>query len=155
MISINIICVGNLKEKFWKEASIEYEKRLSKFCKLNIVELAEQNKFQDQNRILQTEGLEILKAINERGGKTFLLAINGKERTSEEFAGLLNETSLTNSTINFVIGGSYGTSEEVNEKIKDKISFGKATYPHNLARIILLEQVYRAFMLNGGGKYHK
>lgn len=155
MITINIVCVGNLKEKFWKEASGEYEKRLSKFCKLNIIELAEQNKFDDQNRILLIEGQDIIKTINDKGGKTFLLAINGKERTSEEFASLINLTALNTSTINFVIGGSYGTSKEVNEKIQDKISFGKATYPHNLARIILLEQIYRAFMVNGGGKYHK
>lgn len=155
MISINIICVGNLKEKFWKDASAEYEKRLSKFCKLNIVELAEQNKFDDKYRTLQIEGQDILKRVEEGGGKTFLLAVNGKERTSEEFADLIIETAMTNSKINFVIGGSYGTSEEVNKAINDKISFGKATYPHNLARIILLEQIYRAFMLNSGGKYHK
>lgn len=155
MITINVVCVGNLKEKFWKDASGEYEKRLSKFCKLNVIELAEQNKYEDQNKILQLEGQEILKTISDKGGKTFLLAINGKERSSEEFASLIESTSLTSSTINFVIGGSYGTSEEVGERIKDKLSFGKATYPHNLARIILLEQIYRAFMLNGGGKYHK
>ncbi len=155
MMTINIICVGNLKEKFWKEASSEYEKRLTKFCKLNIIELAEQNKYEDKNKTLLLEGREILKTIEEKGGRTFLLAINGKERTSEEFASLIDDLSMNTSTLNFVIGGSYGASEEVNEKIKEKMSFGKATYPHNLARIILLEQVYRAFMLNGGGKYHK
>jgi len=155
MITINIVCIGNLKEKFWKDASAEYQKRLSKFCKLNIIELAEQNKFEDKNKILQIEGKDILKTLSEKVGKNFLLAINGKERSSEDFADLLQSTAMTSSTINFVIGGSYGTSEEVNDKIKDKLSFGKATYPHNLARIILLEQIYRAFMLNGGGKYHK
>ena len=155
MITINIICVGNLKEKFWKEASAEYEKRLSKFCKLNIIELAEQNKFSQTEKILFVEGQEIIKSVDDRGGKSFLLAINGKERSSEEFSYLIEDTAMTTSTINFVIGGSYGTSQEVNNKIKDKISFGKATYPHNIARIILLEQIYRAFMLSGGGKYHK
>ena len=155
MISINIICVGNLKEKFWREASAEYEKRLSKFCKLNVIELSEQNKFDDIGKTLQLEGVDILKKVADCGGKTFLLAINGKERSSEEFSALIQDTAMSNSTMNFVIGGSYGTSEDVNAKIKDKISFGKATYPHNLARIILLEQIYRAFMFNGGGKYHK
>lgn len=155
MITINLICVGNLKEKFWKEASAEYEKRLSKFCKLNIIELDEQNKYQDINKILQIEGEEILNALNERKGKNFLLAIGGKQHSSEEFANVIEESSMLASTINFIIGGSYGTSKEVSDKIKDKISFGKATYPHNLARIILLEQIYRSFMLKGGGKYHK
>lgn len=155
MITINLICVGNLKEKFWREASSEYEKRLSKFCKLNIIELCEQNKFEDTNKILQLEGQSILKTIEDKNGKNFLLAIGGKEYASEEFAFLIQNSSLSSSTINFVIGGSYGTSKEVNDKIKAKISFGRATYPHNLARIILLEQIYRAFMLNSGGKYHK
>ena len=155
MITINLICVGNLKEKFWKDASGEYEKRLSKFCKLNIIELAEQNKYEDINKILQMEGQSIIKTLDERGGKNILLAIEGKEFSSEEFSSFIKKSALTTSTINFVIGGSYGTSREVNDKIKDKLSFGKATYPHNLARIILLEQIYRAFMLNGGGKYHK
>lgn len=155
MININIICVGNLKEKFWQEASKEYEKRLSRFCKLNIIELAEQNKYEDTTKILEVEGQEILKTIENKGGRSFLLAIGGKQFSSEEFADTIENTSLTSSTLNFIIGGSYGTSEGVNQKIKDKISFGKATYPHNLARIILLEQIYRAFMLKSGAKYHK
>lgn len=155
MITINLVCVGNLKEKFWQEASKEYEKRLSKFCKLNIIELAEQNKYENIEKIKEIEGQNILKTIDEKGGKTFLLAIKGKEYSSEEFAFAIENIAMQHSTINFVIGGSYGTSEMVNEKLTNKISFGKATYPHNLARIILLEQIYRAFMLNGGGKYHK
>lgn len=155
MITINLICVGNLKERFWKEASDEYSKRLSKFCKLNIIELAEQNKYEDTSKILQLEGSEIIKTLDQKGGKNFLLAIGGKQHSSEEFAQMINCSAMTSSTLNFVIGGSYGTSAQVNNKINDKISFGKATYPHNLARIILLEQIYRAFMLSSGGKYHK
>ncbi len=155
MISINVIAVGNLKEKFWRDASAEYQKRLSKFCKLSIVELPEQNKYEDEKKILQAEGQLILKAVKERGGKTYLLAIDGREYSSEALSQTLTSDALNTSTINFVIGGSYGTSEEVQNAIKDKLSFGRATYPHNLARIILLEQVYRSFMLAGGGKYHK
>ena len=147
-----MICVGNLKEKFWLDAQNEYSKRLSKFCKLNIFEIAEQNKFDDPNKILQAEGKDI---INKLSGKCFLLDIGGKEYSSEEFAQKLEKVSLTDSTITFVIGSSYGVSQEVKSKIKEKISFGKATYPHNLARIILLEQVYRCFMINSGSKYHK
>jgi len=152
VITINIICVGNLKEKFWVEAQNEYSKRLSKFCKLNIIEIAEQNKFDDPDKILQVEGQDIINKLN---GKCFLLDIGGKEFSSEEFAEKLNNVSLTDSIISFVIGSSYGVSPDVKNKIKDKLSFGKATYPHNLARIILLEQVYRCFMINSGSKYHK
>ena len=152
MITINLVCVGNLKEKFWQDASNEYAKRLSKFCKLNIIELAEQNKYENIEKIKEVEGEDILSHIS---GKTFLLEINGKEYASEDFASLIDKTSLDTSTMTFVIGGSYGTSKAVKDKIKDKLSFGKATYPHNLARVILLEQIYRSFMINGGGKYHK
>lgn len=152
MITIKLVCVGNLKEKFWQNATDEYSKRLSKFCKLKIVELEEQNKYQDIEKIKEVEGKDILSYIE---GKTFLLDINGKENTSEEFASIIQKTSLQASVITFVIGGSYGVSGEVKEKIKDKISFGKATYPHNLARVILVEQIYRAFMINSGAKYHK
>ena len=152
MLTINIVCVGNLKEKFWIDAQNEYSKRLSKFCKLNIIELAEQNKFEDVEKILQTEGEEIIKHLS---GKCILLDIGGKESSSQEFARNLQDYSLNNSSITFVIGSSYGVSQQVKEKIKDRLSFGKATYPHNLARIILLEQVYRCFMINSGSKYHK
>ena len=152
MITINLVCVGNLKEKFWQEASNEYAKRLSKFCKLNIIEVAEQNKYENIEKIKEVEGQDIISRL---AGKCFLLEIGGKQYTSEEFATVIEASLLSSSTLTFVIGGSYGTSEEVKNKIKNKLSFGKATYPHNLARVILLEQIYRAFMINGGGKYHK
>ena len=84
-----------------------------------------------------------------------MLDIQGKQHSSEELAEVVKNSSLETSTLTFVVGGSYGVSDKVGQSIKNKISFGKATYPHNLARIILLEQIYRAFMINGGGKYHK
>jgi len=152
MITINILCVGNLKEKFWQDASKEYEKRLLKFCKLNIIELAEQNKYENIDKIKEMEGEDIIKHLD---GKSFLLDIGAKQYSSEEFADKIESTSLNTSTLTFVIGGSYGVSDKVKMTISDKLSFGKATYPHNLARIILLEQIYRAFMIKGGGKYHK
>ncbi|MBQ8444697.1 MAG: 23S rRNA (pseudouridine(1915)-N(3))-methyltransferase RlmH [Clostridia bacterium] len=151
-MTVNLVCVGNLKEKFWIEASKEYEKRLSKFCKVKIIELAEQNKYDNIEKIKEFEGQDIL---NHLEGRTFLLDIGGKQYSSEEFAQEIEKTSISSSSITFVIGGSYGVSDRVKGAIKDKISFGRATYPHNLARIILLEQIYRAFMINGGGKYHK
>lgn len=152
MISINIVCVGNLKEKFWQEASKEYEKRLSKFSKLKIIEIEEQNKYKEIDKIIEIEGKKILEHLE---GKCFLLDIEGKEYKSEELSQKIISESLTSSVLTFVIGGSYGVSQEVKQKINNKISFGKATYPHNLARIILLEQIYRSFMIDSGAKYHK
>lgn len=152
MITIRVVCVGKLKEKFWQEAQGEYVKRLSRFCKTEIIELEEQNKFDNIEKIIALEGEEILNSLS---GKNILLDLNGKELTSEQFANKIETTALENSTITFVIGGSYGVSNAVKQKIGDKLSFGKATYPHNLARIILLEQIYRAFMINSNCKYHK
>ena len=152
MINVKLVCVGNLKESFWKDAVGEYSKRLSKFCKLKIVELTEKNKFSDIERIKEEEGKEILANLE---GKPFLLDIGGKLLSSEDFAKEIETSALSNSTLTFVIGGSYGVSKAVKDAIKDKISFGKITYPHNLARVILVEQIYRAFMINSGSSYHK
>ena len=152
MITINIVCVGNLKEKFWSEAEKEYLKRLSRFCKVVVKEVEEQNKYEVVDKIISVEGEKILSALE---GKSILLDIQGKELTSEQFASKIKDISLKSSRITFVIGGSYGVSSDVKRKIEDKVSFGKVTYPHNLARIILLEQIYRAFMINSNSKYHK
>lgn len=152
MITINIVCVGNLKEKFWSEAEKEYLKRLSRFCKVVVKEVEEQNKYEVVDKIISVEGEKILSALE---GKSILLDIQGKELTSEQFASKIKDISLKSSSITFVIGGSYGVSSDVKRKIEDKVSFGKVTYPHNLARIILLEQIYRAFMINSNSKYHK
>lgn len=152
MLTINLVCVGNLKEKFWQDAEKEYSKRLSKFCNLKIFQVEEENSAGEVEKILSHEGKSIL---NHCKGKTYLLAIDGKNLSSEEFAKEIKDISLVDSQITFVIGGSYGVSNEVKEKIAKKLSFGKPTFPHNLARIMLLEQIYRAFMINSGSKYHK
>ncbi len=152
MITINIVCVGNLKEEFWRKASEEYQKRLSRFCKLNIIELAEQNNLSSIEKTLEKEGEDILKHLS---GKNYLLAIEGKEYSSEDLAKVINNDMMETSEITFVIGSSCGVSDKVKSSIKNKVSFGKATFPHNLARIMLLEQVYRAFMINSGSSYHK
>lgn len=152
MISINLVCVGNLKEKFWKDACNEYAKRLSRFCKLKIIELDEQNNLSSTQKTLEREGEDIL---NHLSGKTILLAIEGKEYSSQEFSTKLEKLEQETSEITFVIGSSCGVSDKVKENIKDKISFGKATFPHNLARVMLLEQIYRAYMIKNGSTYHK
>ncbi len=152
MVSIKIVCVGNLKEKFWRDAEQEYVKRLSKFCKLELKEIEEQNQFKEEDRIIEVESKKIEKEIE---NDSYLMDINGNQYSSEEFAKLIEQISLKKSQITFVIGGSNGVSKKIKDTLKNKISFGKATYPHNLARIILLEQIYRAFMINSGAKYHK
>ena len=152
MLTINLVCVGNLKEKFWKDAQEEYKKRLSRFCMLNIIELKEENELGQIDKILEIEGQSILKTVR---GKTYLLAIEGKEFSSEQLAKEIESSSLQNSQLSFVIGSSYGVSKQVKQKMPNQISLGRATFPHNMARIMLLEQIYRSFMINSGAKYHK
>lgn len=151
-MNINIVCVGNLKEKFWLEAEGEYLKRLQRFCKLSIKEVAEANKYSDIDKILSDEGRHI---IESRSGHCILLDINGKEVSSEELAKKIESLMQQTSTITFIIGGSYGVSDEVKNSVDEKVSFGKITLPHNLARIVLLEQIYRSFMILSNSKYHK
>lgn len=151
MITINIVCVGHLKEKFWKDACEEYQKRLSRFCKLKIIELADIGG-EEVEQVLEKERRALEKYID---ADSFLLAVEGKEYSSEQFAVLLEKQTLTRSELTFVIGSSYGVSDKIKQKINNKISFGRATYPHNLARVVLLEQIYRAFMINNGTSYHK
>ena len=152
MINITIVAVGNLKEKFSLEAEKEYLKRLSAFCKIQVVETKEFNKLQNIELIKEKEGEEIIKHLS---SFPILLDVNGNEQTSEAFAKNLVKLSLTRSSLTFVIGGSYGVSEKVKNICKQKISFSKMTFPHNLFRIMLLEQLYRAFTIINGKTYHK
>ena len=152
MITINVVCVGNLKEKFSLDEQNEYLKRLSAFCKVNIVELKEQNKYENISLIKEKEGEEIVKNLF---GLSILCDVEGKCCSSEEFAKEIEKIALENSKITFVVGGSYGVSEKVKECCQKKISFSKMTFPHNLFRIMLLEQVYRAFTILAGKTYHK
>ena len=149
-MQIRLVCIGNLKEKFWQSATEEYKKRLQKFCNLQIIELDEQNKYQDVNKILSEEGKSIIANL---GGYNILLDIEGKAFSSEDLANKIKQTLLSSSTITFIIGGSYGVSDEVKRSVQERISFGRITMPHNLARVVALEQFYRAFMINSGAKY--
>jgi len=155
LITINLVCVGNLKEKFSKEEQSEYLKRLSAFCRLNIIELKEQNSLENESLILEKEGEQIIEKLGSLKGFNILCDINAKEISSEAFAQEINSLMQTNSTLNFVIGGSYGTSEKLKKYVDKKISFSPMTFPHNLFRIMLLEQIYRAFMILNGKTYHK
>lgn len=159
-MNIKIICVGKLKEKYWKQGIAEYSKRLGKFCKFEIVEVPDEkapeklSETQMEN-VKKTEGERILGKIKDRD-YVYALAILGKERTSEEFASEIeNLTTYGRSNLAFVIGGSLGLSEDVLKRADSQISFGRFTMPHQMMRLVLTEQIYRAFMINSGSPYHK
>lgn len=152
MMTINLICVGNLKEKFWGDAQNEYTKRLQKFCKFNVIEVEEKNFASNENECKQKEGKAILEKCK---GEVFLFDLHGKNPSSEEFSNMIEKQAQSASTLTFIIGGSYGVSDEVKARAKGLISFGKQTLPHNLARIVAIEQIYRAFNISAGTSYHK
>ena len=152
MLKINLICVGNLKDKFFIDASSEYVKRLSRFCDLKITELKEYTNLNNIEQIKEQEGEDILKSIK---GYFILLDVKGTLISSEDLADKFNAISNIHSEITFVIGGSYGVSEKVKQKANEKISVSKMTFPHRLFRIMILEQIYRAFTINNNIAYHK
>ena len=158
-MNINVICVGKLKEKYWKDAIKEYSKRLGSYCSLKIVELKE-TKLQgtgesEENLVKKGEGQEILKKIKP-GMYVIALDVKGKKMSSEMLAEKMEGLSLTGkSNIAFVIGGSLGLDSQVLERADMKLSFSDMTFPHQMMRVILLEQVYRAFKINRNETYHK
>ena len=155
MIKINLYCVGTIKEKFTKDEISEYLKRLSKYAEVNIIETKEvptQNKQIDV--VLDEEGENILKRIKEK--EVLLLSdLHGKEMTSEEFASLLKTLiDQGKSPINFAIGGTMGVSENLRKRSTYKICLSKLTFTHQMTRVILLEQIYRAFKIINNENYH-
>lgn len=159
-MNIKIVCVGKLKEKYFKDGIAEYVKRMSRFAKVKIVQVPDEKAPEklspaEMEQVKEIEGKRILDKIKDKE-YVYVTAIKGKERTSEAFAKeLSNLTTYGNSDITFVIGGSLGTSDAVNKRADDLISFGKFTMPHQLMRLVLIEQIYRAFMINSGSPYHK
>ena len=157
MIKVNIVAVGKVKEKYFADGIEEYKKRLGKYCEFNLVELQEENyaKVDDSliNQIKEKEGEKILSALK---GYVFAMAIEGKKFSSEKFAQKIKELSDSGKGIfTFVIGGSYGLSDKVKNKADQLISFSDMTFPHTLFRLMLTEQIYRAFSIIGGSAYHK
>lgn len=150
---IKIICIGKLKEKYLKEAVEEYEKRLKKYTTIQIIELQDEA-FYDVERIKSIEGEKIEKYIHQKD-YVITLEIEGTQLTSENFAEKLQNIYLENSNIDFIIGGSYGLSDNIKNRSNLKLSFSKMTFPHQLFRVILLEQIYRAYKINNNEKYHK
>jgi len=149
---IKIICLGKIKENFLKAAIDEYLKRISKYTKIEIIELADFS--YDIKKTLSLERDSILKNIKE-SDYNILLDINGLEFTSVELANELDKIRTINSNINFIIGGSYGVHEDIKEKANLRLSFSKLTFPHQLFRVILLEQIYRSFKIINNEEYHK
>ena len=158
-MNFTIICVGKLKEKYLEDACKEYKKRLS-HQKLEIIEIPPE-KLSDnpsENEIknaLTKEGMKILSKIP-NSSRVFALCIEGRQRSSEEFSREIDKIALNgNSNAVFIIGGSFGLSDEVKNAAHEKISMSKMTFPHQVARVMLLEQLYRAVQISKGTKYHK
>ncbi|MGN0273129.1 MAG: 23S rRNA (pseudouridine(1915)-N(3))-methyltransferase RlmH [Lachnospiraceae bacterium] len=159
-MKITILCVGKVKEKFYRDAIGEYQKRLSRYCKLEIVEVADE-KTPDgasetvENQIKEKEGNRILSKIREED-YVIALAIDGKMQDSVELSKNIQQLGVRGkSSIVFVIGGSLGLSKAVLKRANEKLSFSKMTFPHQLMRVILLEQVYRSYRIMNGEPYHK
>ena len=159
-LQIRIICVGKIKEKFYRDAIAEYMKRLTRYAKILVEECADEKTPEDaspaeRTRILDREGERILSKIRDRD-YVIALAIKGKTLTSEQFAEMLGRHMQSGTgTIDFVIGGSLGLSEEVLRRADLALSFSDFTFPHQLMRVILAEQIYRAFRILSGAPYHK
>lgn len=155
-MKITIVAVGKLKERFWKEACAEYEKRLRSYANVRIVEVQDRDpaKYGGESKAMELEGQDIEKALG--SSHVILLAIDGKPYSSPEFSKRLDKLALTGkSDISFVIGGSTGVCESIRKRADESLSFGRITLPHNLARVVLLEQIYRAFKISRKEPYHK
>lgn len=160
MLNITLICIGKLKEKYLKDACDEYTKRLSTLCKLNMIELAPERLSDNPSQkeienALANEGKRIIEKIP-NGSQVYTMCIEGKQFSSQELSVKLDTAAVSGvSNITFIIGGSFGMSEEVKAKSSVRLSMSKMTFPHQLARVMLLEQIYRAMQISIGTKYHK
>lgn len=159
MIKITVISVGKMKEKFFLQGVEEYEKRLSRYAKVNIIELKDEPTPEnptenEKEKILSKEGERIKEKIP-KDAYIISLCVEGKQLSSEDFSDVLRIVPNTHSNIVFIIGGSLGLSEDVKKLSDLRLSFSKMTFPHRLMRVILFEQIYRAFTIIEGKEYHK
>ena len=159
-MKIKVVTVGKLKEKYLKDGISEYSKRISRFAKLEMIELADEKtpdraSESENQKILEIEGQRILSKVGDRDF-VIVLAIEGKTFSSEEFSKQLEEASIkVFSTLTFIIGGSLGLAQYVKKRANISVSFGRLTLPHQLMRLVLVEQIYRAFTIQQGSPYHK
>ncbi|MCR5090128.1 MAG: 23S rRNA (pseudouridine(1915)-N(3))-methyltransferase RlmH [Oscillospiraceae bacterium] len=160
MLWVRLICVGKLKERFYKEALAEYEKRLSAFCRWELIELTEERLSDNPSRgeidnALIREAAQIEKQLL-KDGSLVCLCIEGREMDSESFSKVLTGAEASGRPrISFVVGGSFGLSAELKKKADICLSMSRMTFPHHLARVMLAEQIYRGFQIKEGTKYHK
>ncbi|WP_047394126.1 23S rRNA (pseudouridine(1915)-N(3))-methyltransferase RlmH [Cetobacterium sp. ZOR0034] len=155
-MNINIICVGKIKEKYILDGIQEFAKRLQAFGKLKVFELKEDGNDSNRNISIEKESKAILETLEKNKGFKILLDISGKNFSSEEMASHIEKIGVNgDNTINFIIGGSYGVSEEIRKAADLRLSFSKMTFPHQLMRLILIEQIYRWFSIIKNTKYHK
>ena len=154
MLHINVICVGKIKEIFFRDAILEYSKRLSRFCNLTITELQDEKIPEKASEKKEKEGQNIISHIKK---DSFVIALDltGKELDSVALSQKIENLSISNSSITFIIGGSLGLSKQVLNYCNEKLCFSKMTFPHQLIRIFLLEQIYRAFKIANNETYHK
>ena len=159
MLSITILCIGKLKEDYLKQAVLEYQKRLCKYCQVTIQELADEklpNKINSSiiEEIKQKEATRILEHIK-KDSYVIALDLTGKELSSQEFSQKLDSIAVNHSShITFIIGGTLGLTNEILAKCQEKLCFSKMTFPHQLIRVFLLEQLFRAFKISKGETYH-
>lgn len=159
-MNIKILCVGKIKEKFYRDAIAEYEKRLSRYCKLTIIEVADEktpdrSSEAEEAQIKEKEAARLLSHIRDTD-HVIALAIDGKSRDSVAFAGHLQQLAVSGkSSLAFVIGGSLGLHDTVLQRADEAVSFSAMTFPHQLMRVILLEQLYRSYRIQNHEPYHK
>ena len=159
MLHINVICVGKIKESFFRDAILEYSKRLSRFCNLAITELQDEKipekaSEKIEQEIKEKEGQNIISHIK-KDSYVIALDLTGKELDSVALSQKIENLSISNSSITFIIGGSLGLSKQVLNSCNEKLCFSKMTFPHQLMRVILLEQIYRAYRIMKNEPYHK
>lgn len=155
-MNVNVVCIGKIKESFYRDALAEYAKRLTRFCRFTVTELAEKQlegrNEADIKAVKEDEGKRIVNAVK---GYVIALDMRGEQLSSEQLSAKIVGLMQVASTVTFVIGGSYGLAECVLKRADYKLSFGKMTFPHQLMRVITAEQIYRAFTIAEGGGYHK
>lgn len=156
MIKINLITIGDIKEDYLRQAIQEYSKRISRFAELRIVELKENNPQSNNSKDIETALEKDAQNIEKHlKGYIICLDINSNQLSSEQFAEKIKNLALKTSEISFIIGASNGIAERIKQRCNEKLSFSKMTFPHQLMRVIFLEQLYRAFTINNNISYHK
>ena len=156
MVKINIVCIGKVKDKYIRDGIEEFSKRLSRYANFNVVELSEEDDNKGIESAISKETERIINVINKKSQSyNILLDLKGKQKSSEEMAELLEKITIQKSEINFIIGGSNGVGDELRRIVDFRLNFSLFTFPHQLMRLILAEQIYRCISINNNIKYHK